>query len=258
MLFYLGFRGPALIACLIVYTLALKKGTKFPRWFPWLASACLLVAIPIMGAVRNQPLNDRSVDRSLNILDAPAEMGQSLRPLIETEALIGPADYRYGKTYWLALRGIVPNLALRWEAPSTELVDDLPPSHWITAVVEPWTFKNYGGIGFSAVAEPYMNFGLIGVISYFLLLGFSLIRLEQSSIRNSYALASWGLILGPLLWTTRNDFSNFFRPAIWGLLCLGIVRLYSGGFAFVSRTLGRYQLEIEPEPPQIPRIKGST
>jgi hypothetical protein len=256
-LFYLGFRGPALIASLIVYTVALKKGTKIPQWFPWLAAVCLLVAIPIVGVIRDQPLNDRMVDRSLNILDAPAEMGESLRPLVETEALIGPADYRHGKTYWLALKGIVPNLALRWEAPATELVDDLPPSHWITAVVEPWTFKNYGGIGFSAVAEPYMNFGLIGVVLYFVILGFLLVRLEQASIRNSYALASWGLILGPLLWTTRNDFSNFFRPAIWGLLCLGIVRLYSGRFELFGHVLKKYNLEGDPEPLRVPRIKGS-
>ncbi|MGA8234391.1 MAG: O-antigen polysaccharide polymerase Wzy, partial [Candidatus Acidiferrales bacterium] len=81
---------------------------------------------------------------------------------------------------------------------------------------------NYGGIGFSAVAEPYMNFGLAGVVGYFLLLGFLLVRLEQVSIRSSHALACWALVLGPLLWTTRNDFTNFFRPAAWGLICIGV------------------------------------
>jgi oligosaccharide repeat unit polymerase len=235
MLFYLGFRGPALIACLIVYTVALKKGTEFPRWFPWLVSVFLLVAIPIMGVVRDKPLNDRSFDSSINFLDAPAEMGQSIRPLIETEALIGPADYRHGKTYLIALKAIIPNLALRWEAPATESLDDLPPSHWITAIAEPWTYKNYGGIGFSAIAEPYMNFGVGGVILYFFLLAYGLVHLEQVSIRSSYALAIWGLILGPLLWTTRNDFSNFFRPAAWGLLCLAAVRIFSTGDPIITR-----------------------
>jgi hypothetical protein len=211
-----------------------------------------------MGIIRDQPLNDRSVDKSPSILDAPAEMGQSIRPLVETEELVGPGEYRYGRTYWLAFKGIVPNLALRWEAPSIESIDELPPSHWLTALVEPWTFKNYGGIGFSAIAEPYMNFGLIGVVLYFLILGFLLIRLEQASIRNSYTLASWGLILGPLLWTTRNDFSNFFRPAIWGLLCLGIVRLYSGGFELFGRVLKKYDAKIATELPRTPRINGST
>lgn len=233
-LFYLGFRGPALIACLIVYAMALKKGTKFPRWFPWLASAFLLVAIPIIGVIRDEPLNNRAFHSSPNFLDAPAEMGQSIRPLIETEAIISPRDYRYGKTYLVALKGIIPNLALRWEASNPESVEDLPPSNWIIAVVDPWVYRNYGGMGFSAIAEPYMNFGSAGVIGYFFLLAYLLVRLERAAILNSYALASWGLILGPLLWTVRNDFTTFLRPAVWGLLCLGIVRVSSKSFGLLS------------------------
>ena len=227
LLFYLGFRGPALIACLIVYAVAVKKGMTFPRWLPWLVSAFLLVAIPVIGIVRDEPLNDRSFDRSVNILDAPVEMGQSIRPLVETEAFIGSADYRHGKTYLIALKTIIPNLAFRWQAPTTEALDDLPPSQWITALADPWTYKNYGGMGFSAIAEPYMNFGIMGAVGYFFLLAYALVRLEQVSIRNSYALATCGLILGPLLWTTRNDSSNFFRPAAWGLTCLAVVWIYS-------------------------------
>jgi oligosaccharide repeat unit polymerase len=94
-------------------------------------------------------------------------------------------------------------------------------------VVEPWTYKNYGGMGFSAIAEPYMNFGVGGVIVYFVLLSCFLVWLEQLSVRNSYALAAWALVLGPLLWTTRNDFSNFFRSAAWGLLTLVGVKTLS-------------------------------
>jgi len=159
--------GPALIDCLVVYTLSLKKGIDFPRWFPWLAFVFLLVAIPIIGVVRDEPLNDRNFGSAVNILDAPVEMGQSIRPLVETEALIGPADFRYGKTYLIAIKTIIPNLAFRWQAPATEALDELPPSQWITALADPWAYKNYGGMGFSAIAEPYMNFGIIGVVGYF-------------------------------------------------------------------------------------------
>jgi oligosaccharide repeat unit polymerase len=235
-LFYIGFRGPALIAGLIVFAVALKKGVTFPKWSPWLAAALLLVAVPIERIAREEPLNDRSISttfREINPLDAPAEMGTSIRPLAETADLIDSTNYRYGRTYVAGLKGIFPNLAFRWEAPITESIDDLPPSHWITAVADPWSFRNYGGMGFSAVAEPYMNFGVAGVVVYFVLLAFFLVRLEQISIRSSYALAIWGLVLGPLLWTTRNDFSNFFRPAVWGLLCLGLIRILS--YSLTSR-----------------------
>jgi oligosaccharide repeat unit polymerase len=237
LLFYLGFRGPALIASLIVCAAALKRGVRFPRWLPWLAAALLLVAFPIMHIVREQPFGERFNGISMNdfnVLDGPVEIGASIRPLIETCSLIGPEGYRYGGTYLLGLKGILPNLAIRWEAPATESMDDLPPGHWITAMVDPWAYKNYGGIGFSAVAEPYMNFGLAGVVGYFLLLGFLLVRLEQVSIRSSYALACWALVLGPLLWTTRNDFTNFFRPAVWGLLCVGVAWFFCRDRAMIS------------------------
>jgi len=240
-LFYLGFRGPALIAALIVYAVAVKKEIRLPSWIPALVVTLVLVAVPVMRFAREQPLNQRSLPNSLNefnILDTPAEMGASIRPLIETADLIGPGNYRFGRTYLIGIKAIAPNLAFRWEAPSTESVDDLPPGHWITAMVDPWTYKNYGGIGFSAVAEPYMNFGAAGVVAYFLLLAFLLVRLEQASVRSSYALAIWALVLGPLLWTTRNDSANFFRPAAWGLLCIGLVWAASQSYSLIVQRRG--------------------
>jgi oligosaccharide repeat unit polymerase len=235
-LFYLGFRGPALVAGLVVYAVSLKKRMIFPKWFPLLAAAILLIAVPIERIAREEPLDERSFSTTIheiNLLDAPAEMGTSIRPLAETADLIDATNYRYGRTYLAGLKGVFPNLALRWEAPTTETIDDLPPSHWITAVTDPWSYQNYGGMGFSAVAEPYMNFGTGGVLIYFAVLAFFLVRLEQVSIRSSYGLATWGLVLGPLLWTTRNDFSSFFRPVVWGLLCLGLLRI---SYSLASRT----------------------
>ena len=241
-LIYWGFRGPALIAVLIVYIIAHKKGLHVSRHMPLLAAASLLILLPLLRVSRELPLNDRLSQMSLkdfNILDAPAEMGMSIRPLVETIDLLDPQEFRMGRTYWIAIKGIVPNLALRWEATSTESELDLPPGHWITSIVDPWTYKNYGGMGFSAIAEPYMNFGVAGVVAYFFLLSFFLIRLEQLSVRSAYALAAWALILGPLLWTTRNDFTNFFRPAVWGLLTLvalkGFSQTYSRIFARPKR-----------------------
>lgn len=241
MLFYLGFRGPALIAGLVVYAVALRKEASIPKWLPALTVAFLMVAIPIELKVREDPLNDRVAPSfaGMNLLDGPAEMGTSIRPLVETADLIGPGGYRLGKTYLVGLEGVLPNLSLRWQPGPNESIEELPPSHWITAVTEPWTYKNYGGIGFSAVAEPYMNFGTPGVIAFFILLGYLLAQLEFVSIRSSYGLAVWALVLGSLLWTTRNDFSSFFRPAVWGLACLGLVRLSSLGYSAISRTTRR-------------------
>lgn len=229
-LFYLGFRGPALIGALIVCAVALKKGVSFPQWVPWLTAVLVLLAVPVVHVIREEPIDERSFGLSLsdfNLLDGPAEIGSSIRPLVETCSLIDADSYRYGRTYLVGLEGILPNLAVHWEAPSVGSIDSLPPNHWITAVADPWSYENYGGIGFSAVAEPYMNFGLAGVVGYFFLLALILARLDQISIGSSEALACWAVFLGPLLWTTRNDFTNFFRPAAWGLLCIGAVLFFS-------------------------------
>jgi hypothetical protein len=237
-LFYLGFRGPALIAGLIVCTVALKKGVRFPKWVPSTVIGLLLVAIPIMRWAREEPLPSRSNRFSLsgfNILDGPAEMGESIRPLVETMDLVGPKNYWYGKTYWIGLKAAVPTMAT-WDPTATESIDELAPNNWLIAVVDPWTFEHYGGLGFSAVAEPYMNFGVAGVLGYFLILAFLLLCLDRFSIRSSYGLAGWALILGPLLWTTRNDSANFFRPAIFGIACLLSIRALSLGYALIAGT----------------------
>jgi O-antigen polysaccharide polymerase Wzy len=237
-LFYLGFRGPALIAGLIVCAVALKKGVSFPRWVPWLTAASLLLAVPVVHVIREQPINERSFGMSVSdfdLLDGPAEIGSAIRPAVETCSLIDSGSYRYGMTYLLGLKGILPNLAVHWEAPSAGSIDSLPPNHWITAVADPWSYENYGGMGFSAIAEPYMNFGIVGVVGYFCLLAFILVRVEEIAIRSSEALACWAVVLGPLLWTTRNDFTNFFRPAAWGLLCIGAVLFFSRNHTWFSK-----------------------
>jgi len=257
-LFYLGFRGPAVIAILIVCATALKRGVSFPRWLPWLAAALVLIAFPVMHVIREEPLNERfgGISRSdFNVLDGVVEIGASIRPLVETCALIPPESYRHGETYLLGLEGILPNLALRWEAPSSGSVDSLPPAYWITAMADPWAFNNYGGIGFSAVAEPYMNFGLAGVVVYFFLLAFLLVRLEQASIRSSYALACWAVVLGPLLGTARSDFMNFFRPAVWGLLCVGIAWFFSRYHALLPTPGRRGDLQLSQKMPRTKRMR---
>ncbi len=254
-LIYWGFRGPALIAAIIVYIIARKKGLTISRWSPLLATGVLLI-LPVLRTSREAPLNERFSQLSFkdfNILDGPAEMGMSIRPLVETVDLMRAKDFRRGKTYLLGIAGIVPNLALRWEVSAKEAEDELPPSHWITAMVDPWTYKNYGGMGFSAIAEPYMNFGLPGVVLYFIVLAFFLVRLEQVSIHNSYTLAAWALILGPLLWTTRNDFSNFFRPAVWGLLALVAIRAFSRTYSII---LARRNPHIPKFNSKLERIKN--
>ncbi len=65
-----------------------------------------------------------------------------------------------------------------------------------------------------------MNFGPAGVAVYFLLLGFALVRAGSFVAGRPTRLALLAVVLGPLLWTTRGSFDSFFRPAVWGVLCV--------------------------------------
>jgi hypothetical protein len=70
-----------------------------------------------------------------------------------------------------------------------------------------------------------MNFGTPGVAVYFLLLGALLGRAAGFRSGRPATLALWAMVLGPLLWTTRNSFEIFFRPAVWGLVTVWLLRL---------------------------------
>jgi hypothetical protein len=225
-LFWLGDRGGAV--SFAAAALVVRTGL---RGAPSLRTAALgalglLFVLPAVGALRLLPRNQisladvRQVAIETSPLAALAEMGNSLRPLVETVRLVpGEVPHRLGRSYVGAAKRLVPNLGLSpaesaWTDPA-----DLPPNHWLTYTVEPWTWAAFGGLGFSGIAEPYLNFGVPGIVGYFLALGFALGRadvwLAAGASRRRLALLA--VVFMPLLLTVRNDFYNFVRPAVWGV-----------------------------------------
>ena len=236
-LFYLGFRGFALIPLVTVLAILVKRGLTLPRWVYVAGVVTLLVLISSVRVLRDSRLSDRGSWSELT-LEAPTsslhELGGSILPLVHTLRLMQTEDYRWGRTYWQALGEVVPNLTFEWEADRFVPTEQLPPSHWVTKLAAPWRYRNYGGLGFSAVAEPYMNFGVPGVVAFFLFLGWALVRAERWGAAGPHAVAAWAIVLGPLLWTTRNASLVFFRPAVWGLLALAAALL-------ISRSMRRWK-----------------
>ena len=106
-----------------------------------------------------------------------------------------------------------------------EVMAHLNPSQWAAVQVYGFSVAIYDnlGTGFSAVAEPYMNFGLIGVLAYFLILGVLLGRMDRSNLPLEYAWLFFGTFLHwHLLLTVRNEFGNFTKPSSFILICIGI------------------------------------
>jgi hypothetical protein len=230
----LGFRGFALVPLVTLLAVLDKRGMRLPKAAFAGALMVVLLAIPAVRIEREDPLAKRSLSDlavASHPLAALQEMGGSLRPLVHTLELLGDEDLRWGSTYMQALGLIAPNLSLEWEGESYIAVENLPPSHWVSKLAAPWSYRNYGGLGFSAIAEPYMNFGTAGVALFFLALGAALVWADGIDAGRPTRLACWAMALGPLLWTTRNTSAVFFRPALWGLLAVGAARLLSEALA---------------------------
>jgi hypothetical protein len=163
-------------------------------------------------------------------------MGGSLEPLVHTLRFLEYENYRLGTTYWHAARRVLPNLSLDWQGRTYIPLDELPPTHWVTRWAAPWKHEHFGGLGFSGIAEPYMNFGLAGVAAYFLLLGAVLVWADSFATSLPTRLALLASVLGPLLWTTRGSFDSFLRPAIWGVLCVLAARVLADSLYGAKRS----------------------
>ena len=81
-----------------------------------------------------------------------------------------------------------------------------------------------------------MNFGVAGVVAYFLVLAMALVWADRFDGSRPTRLAMWATVLGPLLLTTRGAFDAFFRPAIWGLLVVFVSRVVADSLHSMRRT----------------------
>jgi hypothetical protein len=225
---FLGFRGYALVPAITVFAVLHKRGLRLPRIAYMIGVPALLTIIPLVRAVRADRLADRGISSRLAItapLAAIEEMGGSLRALVHTVEFLENERFRWGRSYWQALESAVPNVSFAWRGGEYLPLEHLPPSHWMTLQAAPHTYRAHGGLGFSAVAEPYMNFGVLGVAAYFFLLAAFLVAIYRWDAAQPTRMALWAVVLGPLLWTVRNDFHGFFRPVLLGIACIAVARL---------------------------------
>lgn len=222
-LFLYGFRGHLIIYMICLLIIWYRKDPARAVKVGTIALILVILISPILKVARQPYSSLRSALASFSLSPLPLlmEMGGSLYPFVATleeMAASGENPYWYGRSYLMALRRVVPNISLSWQSP--ERFEGLPPAAWITNQVSAWTFKRGGGIGYSGVAEPYLNFGVPGIIGFFLILGYVLSRCSAvvAQKQDLYFTAAVMCAFAGLLWTTRNDFTNFVRPAIWPLL----------------------------------------
>jgi oligosaccharide repeat unit polymerase len=154
-----------------------------PRWVTLAAGGfAFFVIFPLVAATRLQSGSDRL---SLAVLlDAFGdidnvfvsilkELGSSMGATANTMALVPSArPYDFGLSYFYAALTLMPNLF--WDIHPSIAAGT--PSFWLTWAVDPWSAALGGGLGYSFLAEGYLNFGWIGVPAVGLGVGYGYAR----------------------------------------------------------------------------------
>jgi len=242
-----GYRSAALMPALVGVIIWVKTGRKIPVVIAITAIIFVLVAISVVSIFRQMGSYEklgaeqlRSSYESSRMIDSFAEMGASVGVLSEVLRLIPKKEsYRYGYSYWIAIKEMIPNVSLSIDSSesrksklaqaafSKAKLKEMAPADWITYKVNRWKFDHGQGLGFSAIAEPYLNFGMIGVIFYFSILGFILFRFDNKEINyHPYIYLFAGAIYWTFIRTVRNDFRNFMKPMAFLIIILLIYNFF--------------------------------
>ncbi|MFO0773571.1 MAG: O-antigen polysaccharide polymerase Wzy [Nitrospiraceae bacterium] len=241
MLLLSGYRSAAMFPLLVGTILWTKTGRHIPVVLAVGMVGIIMIAIPTIAILRASgsydSMSSAKVSESIEQADSTntfVELGSTAAILGATLRFVPETDpYRYGLTYVHALRETIPNLSLTAresdrdrflkDGASQAAMIHLAPSDWLTYKLEPLKFYNGEGVGFSAIAEPYLNFGYPGVVVCFALLGFLLGRLDQKPL---WAEPKWlvfcGAVFWPLVRTVRNDINNFTKPMLFMYLILAV------------------------------------
>lgn len=236
-----GYRSAALFPLLVGTILWTKIGRRIPWSIAVILVGAILLAIPAVAILRASGtydnLSSEKVSQSIEKAETAntfIEIGGTSGILAATLQFVPHSDpYRYGLTYVHALREAIPNVSFEARRSDRDVflmhgarqdaMLDLAPSDWLTFKLEPIKFRNGEGVGFSAIAEPYLNFGFPGVIVFFGGLGFFLGRLDQRAL---WLEPRWLLFCGAVFWplvrTVRNDLNNFTKPLVFLFLILAL------------------------------------
>ncbi len=197
------------------------------------ALAVIFLVFPVVGATRNIALVERGdLDLALEtsvsgqgwLASAIAEFGGTIRTIMYTIDLV--PSYRafdYGLQYAYALLTIVPNIF----GGVHPAVAHGTPSSWLIWTIDPATAAAGGGIGFSFIAEAYLNFGYLGTPIVLFLLGFLYVRFILWAVRSHdpARIAVLASFLSFFLVYPRGDSTALVRPLIWYSLLVYVLYL---------------------------------
>lgn len=188
-------------------------------------TALILIGLvfPLVKGVRNLALAERfSIDFLINayvslenpIVEAISEMGGSLITIAYTIDLVPwSRPFNCGLQYLYSLLTILPNVF----GDLHPAITIGTPSAWLIWAVDPFTAARGGAIGFSFIAEAFLNFGFWGVPVVLFFIGFLYVKLlvwgtQSHDLGKKVFLA---VFTSFFLFFPRSDSTVVFRPLVW-------------------------------------------
>lgn len=240
-----GYRTSALYPMLIGAVVWVKVGRRIPWVYAATAVMVIVIAISAVGILRAHKYQEMDVGRlessveSASVDDTLKTLGQTGALLAHVLRLVPDIDpYRYGATYIQYVAASIPNVstdmvesgrsaALRESRRDPKAIARSVPSDWLTYRLSPEKFALGEGVGFTGIGEPYLNFGLPGVIIFFLVLGYLLGSLDQINLLEHPELLIFSAaMLWHLVQTVRDNFGNFIKPVIFTYIILFVWRRF--------------------------------
>jgi hypothetical protein len=152
--------------------------------------------------------------------------------------------YHYGVDYFSSLIVAVPFRSILLGRFDVD-VRTFPPSQWVLTYLHP---GRSAGPGYLQVAEAYLQFGALGVILLYILLGWGLTRLwrfASSRAADARTLAFSLIVMSETLIWVRNSSALVVRAITWGWFLVYIVPAFLRGRAARSERRLR-QPTIDP------------
>lgn len=224
--FFLGNRGGAAMF-LVAYAWTFHRAIRpLPKSLLMISGLfMLLVVFPVIRLFRDQgtsaSFSFETLAETFTSIDNPVvsilqETGFSMITVSHTLELVpGFRDFDFGVSYFYALLGVIPSLF--WPSHPTEVHGTL--SSWLARAVEPGLASTYDnwGLGYSFIAEAYMNFGWIGAPVALALTGFLLGWFVLSADRSGdiAKIAMVGTFTGFFLIYARAEANDVIRSLVW-------------------------------------------
>ncbi len=222
--FLLGFRAQGAMPLFAYVWLWHRTVRKLPKSFLFGSGLILLLIVfPFVKLTRNLSGNqwlDYStwikvfITNSNPVTDILSEMGASLSTVAYTLELVPLArGFEFGGTYLYAFLTILPNLFWRVHpAIAHGLAAD-----WLIQTVDPTFARIGGGMGYSFIAEAYLNFGWLGTPIILAIIGllFAGLVLWAHDGRDAAKMASVASFVSFFMVFARGESGSVFRALIW-------------------------------------------